>query len=289
MIKKNQEKEANPKKVKEVEKLAEKIKGSRSVLVVGTKGLPSKQFQDIRKKIRKNAEIFIARTNIINRGIDKASVGAKKLEPYIKENTAIVFSQLDPFELSAILSENKTSAAAKVGDVVNEDINIEPGPTDLVPGPVISELGALGLKIAVEDGKISIKQAKVIVKAGEAVNPEAASLMQKLDIKPMSIGLIPIVAYDNETKEIYTEIKIDKEGTLSELKIGLNKALGLAIKLGYICKDTLSYILSKANAEYNKLSSLIKDTKETTEEKTSEEKTEEEKENTQENKSEEEK
>ena len=81
-------------------------------------------------------------------------------------------------------------ARAKVGQIVDDNVVIEPGPTELIPGPVVSELGSLGLKFAVEEGKISIKEGKTILKAGEAVSEAAASIMNKLDMKPIAVGLV---------------------------------------------------------------------------------------------------
>jgi len=187
---------------------------------------------------------------MIIRAIDSIEKGAlKNLKNYLQEDSAIIFSDLDPFELSRQLSKNKSMARAKVGQVVNEDIVIEPGPTEFVPGPIVSELGNLGIKFAVEDGKITIKEKKVILKAGEKVSEETASIMTKLDMKPIAIGLEPIVAYDTKEDRIYEDIKIDKEKVIGEIKTSARKALGLAVKLGYYCKETIGFLLRKASAE----------------------------------------
>ena len=92
-----------------------------------------------------------------------------------------------------------------------DDIVIEAGSTDLPPGPAISELSSAGLKVKIEDGKIAIQESKVIIKKGGKINELAANVMTKLDIMPFKVGFIPEVAYDTKTKQIYTEIKIDKE------------------------------------------------------------------------------
>lgn len=244
-------------KIKQVKEIAEKIKESRSILIVDVKSIPSRQFQEIRKRLRGKADIKIARSSIIKRAIDKASVGAKALEEYVKEDTALFFSQLDPFELSAMLSENKTPVKAKAGDIAQSDIHIDAGPTELVPGPVISELGSLGLKIAVEDGKITIKESKVIVKTGEKISENASSFMNKMDIKPFSIGFTPLAAYDNQDKKVYTNIRIDKEAVLKEAKESHARAFAFAIKLAYPCQDTIKMLLGKASLEYNKLNSFV--------------------------------
>src|SRR3989344_3888733 len=93
-----------------------------------------------------------------------------ELKDHIKEDNAILISQMDAFDLAGKLAESKSPVKAKVGQIAEMDIHIEPGPTELVAGPVVSELGALGLKIEIKGGKIEIKEAKIIVKKGQAIS-----------------------------------------------------------------------------------------------------------------------
>ena len=72
-------------------------------------------------------------------------------------------------------------------NLVYGDIEIKAGPTNLVPGPAISELGALGIQISIDEGKISIKFPKIIVKKGGEISEGVASLLQKLNIYPLSL------------------------------------------------------------------------------------------------------
>lgn len=260
--KNTREKEIPKKKLKIIEEIAELIKSNKSVLFVSIKNLPTSQFQVIKKKLRGKAIIKVVKKNAAIRAIDKIEKGAiKNLKGYLKEDMAIIFSSLDTFKLSAELSENKSKAKAKIGQEVDEDVVIEPGPTELVPGPIISQLGNLGIKFAIEDGKISIKEKKVILKAGEKVDENAADFMNKFDIKPMLVGLEPLVAYDAGEDKIYEDIKVDKEKTLHELKNMYGKALGLAINIAYYCKDTIRFLIGKAGHHENALNRLIKEEK----------------------------
>ncbi|MBU3912850.1 MAG: 50S ribosomal protein L10 [Nanoarchaeota archaeon] len=233
-------------KLRAVDEIESLIKKNKTFMVCSIKGLPGKQFQEIKKKIRDRVKIKVVKKNIVLRAIEKSGIEIKKMEEHIKEDSALLFSNVDAFELSAILSENKTPVGAKTGQIAPSDIEIEPGPTELVPGPVISELGALGLKIAIENGKISIKEKKIIVRTGNAINDAAAGLMSKLDIKPFSVSFEPIAAYDATEHRVYTGIKIDKEESLEELKEAFSRALAFAVKMAYPCSQTISYLLGKA-------------------------------------------
>ena len=202
--------------------------------------------------------MVVVKKSIMNRAIDGVEKGAlKKLKEHVGSDIAIMFSDIDTFELSGMLSDNQGPAKAKTGDIAPEDIKIEPGPTELIPGPAISELGSVGLKVAVENGKLTIKQGAIIVKAGEEIKEKVANVMSKLGIEPMKVGFIPIAAYDAKDDASYVDIKIDKKGALEELRNAIGKALGFAVNVNYISKETASYFILKAVMEEKALSAKI--------------------------------
>ena len=244
-------------KEKQVKSLAEAIKNGKTLMVVSIQGLPSKQFQDIKKTIREHVDIKVAKKNILLRTLKElGKESVLPLEDSIKENSAFAISDSDGFELAGIFNKNKTAMFAKAGQIAPEDIEVKDGPTSLVPGPAISELGALGIQIAVEDGKIAIKQSKIVVKKDGIISGEVASLLQKLDIQPMTIGLEPIAVYDIESEKIFTDIKVNSKEAASSLSSAAGKALGFAQKIVYACKETIGYLLAKANADGEALSKL---------------------------------
>src|SRR5271157_1450380 len=171
----------SPKKIKSVKELSELIKKKETILIASIKNIPASQFQEISKKLRDKAIIKVPKKNLINRVFDSSNEEIKKLKEYVGDSTAIIFSDLDPFELALELMQNRSSIRAKPGQIAPEDIEVSAGPTDLVPGPAITELGALGIQIQIDKGKISIKQAKMIAKKGEKISKSAAEVMSKLD------------------------------------------------------------------------------------------------------------
>jgi len=241
-----------------VEELKKKIEKSPSILIVSIKSLPSSQFQEIKKSLRGKAEIIVTKKSIVNRALESFGKGnLLSFKSYIGADIALIFSDIDVFELSLLLAENQSAAKAKIGDLSPEDIEIEPGPTDLMPGPAISELGSVGLKIVVENGKLAIKKGAVIVKKGEEINDKVANVLAKLDIKPMLVGFIPIAGYDAKEDKIYEDIKIDKKRTLESLRESISKGLGFAVNIEYIAKDTIIYFISKAGIQEMALASKL--------------------------------
>ena len=255
---KNRIKEIPQGKVKIVAEVIAKIKKNPTLLIASTKKLPSSQFHEIKKNLRGKAEIVIAKKSLIIRAMDEVNrASVDNLKQYIVADTALFFSELDAFELSAMLSDNQSPVRAKAGDIAPEDISIEPGPTDLIPGPAISELSGVGLKVAVEGGKLAIKTGAVVAKKGEAIKDNVAAVLGKLNITPMKVGFEPLAAYDAKADKVYSGIKIDKKKTLEELRNLIARALGFAVGRGYPTKETIGFIIGKAGREEKAMQALV--------------------------------
>jgi len=258
---------ANPKaqvselKKQTVKELSGLVKTKKTILIASIKGIPGGQFQEIVKKLRGKAIVKVPKKNLIFRALDSSDSQSKeqveKLKEKIDDAFAILFSDLDAFELSGVLLKNQSPARAKVGQEAPRDIEVPEGPTELIPGPAISELGALGIQIQIENGKITIKESKVIAEEGKKISQGATNLMTKLDIKPFKIGFLPLCAFDTQENKFYSEIKIDREGTLADLKYAAGKALPFAVLIGYISKDTVKVMIGKASAQASKINRIM--------------------------------
>ncbi len=238
-----------------VKELSEAMK-KKTVMVVSIKGLPSAQFQEIKKKLRDRAQIQVAKKSLVRFALDHC--GIKELHdlvPFVDDSTAILFSDSDAFEISGVLAQEKSPAKAKAGQIAPTDIEVHAGPTELVPGPDISALSSVGLIPKVEDGKIAIQQDKVIAKEGDMITENLASIMAKLDIIPFEIGLEPVAAFMEGT--VYKDIKIDIEGVVGELEIAFGRSLSFAVELGYVVPETLDYILGKAKAHEDVITRVV--------------------------------
>jgi large subunit ribosomal protein L10 len=241
-------------KVKELAALMKK----KTVMVISIKGLPSAQFQDIKKKLRSRAKIQVVKKSLVNFALDHS--GVKELHdlvPYVDDSTAMLFSDSDAFEISGILANEKSPAKAKAGQIAPFDIEVKAGPTELLPGPDISALSAVGLAPKVENGKIAIMQDKVILQEGKEVTEAVASIMAKLDIIPFEVGVEPVAAFDNDERRVYGDIKIDIEGMVQTLEYDYGRAFAFAVEMGVVNDQTLDTILGKASAEEGILTRVI--------------------------------
>jgi len=263
-------------KKKIVSELSSLAKNKNTILLVSIKGIPASQYQETVKKFRQTTVVKVPKKSAMIRALDSLDEGEiKKLKDYVGDSTAVLFSDDDAFDISAELLSKKTPVAAKAGQEAPEDIVVQPGPTELLPGPAISELGAVGIQIQIEKGKISIKEEKTILKKGDRISAAAADVMNKLDIKPFSIGFVPIAAFDAKEGKIYSEIKIDKEQTLNDLRYAFGRGLPFAVSVGYISEATIAFLLGKAASHGKALEKFGEPPAEEKKEESTEEKTEE--------------
>jgi large subunit ribosomal protein L10 len=246
--------DAKKAKVKELAELMKK----KTVMVISIKGLPSAQFQDIKKKLRSKAKVQVVKKSLVKFALDHC--GIKELHdlvPHVDDSTAMLFSDADAFEISGILADEKSPAKAKAGQIAPSDIEVKAGPTELIPGPDISALSAVGLAPKVENGKIAVMQDKIIAKAGDEITEALASIMAKLDIIPFEVGIDPVAAYDGEDKKVYVGIKIDKEAMVETLMNDYGRALPFAVELGIANDSTIDLILSRAGVEGNAIDAIV--------------------------------
>ncbi len=245
--------ESKKKVVKELVELMKK----KTIMVVSVKGLPAAQFQEIKKNFRPKGKVIVAKKSLVDFALEHAgNETLKTLVTHVNADCAMLFSDEDAFIISALLADSKTPAKAKAGQIPEEDIYAEAGGTELVPGPDISALSAVGLKVKVEGGKLAIQARAILCKKGEPISPERAAILAKLNIIPFKIGIEPIAAYSNG--KVYANIKINREEFLKDLMNQYARSFAFAVNLSFPTKETLPLILGKAAAHEKAIAMLIK-------------------------------
>jgi large subunit ribosomal protein L10 len=245
--------EAKKKTVKTLANLMKK----KTVMVVSIKSLPSAQFQEIKKKVREKAEIMVAKRSLVDFALEHSgNESLKELVKFIDADCALLFTDDDAFIISGMLADSKTPSKAREGQIAEEDIHVEAGPTSLIPGPDISALSAVGLKVKVENGKIAVSQSAVLVKKGEAINAAKVAILAKLNITPFKIGLEPVAAYSGG--KVYSNIKINKVEFMKDLLAKYARAFAFAVNTPWMTSETMPFILGKAAAHEKAIAGLIK-------------------------------
>jgi large subunit ribosomal protein L10 len=157
-----------------------------------------------------------------------------------------LLSKENPFRIYKMLKQNKSAAAIKPGQVTPKDLVLPAGPTPFAPGPIIGELGMLKIKAGIEAGKVVIKEDAHVAKKGDVVNDKLSSLLQRLGIEPMEIGLNLVAAYENGEILMGDVLDIDEKVFMKKLQSAASEALNLAVDIAYPSKDTIILLIEKS-------------------------------------------
>lgn len=231
--------------VKEFQALAQKYP---IIGAVNMEGLPTPQLQSMRANLRQTDVVLkMTKKRILKIVLEsKQKPGIEKLIPYLKGHPALIFTKENPFKLFKTLEKSKSPAPAKAGQTAPKDIVVLAGPTGFAPGPIIGELGQIGIKAGIENGKVAIKQDSVVVKEGQVVKANVAAILQRLKIEPMEIGLDLVAVY--EDGEIFTQdlLRVDEKQYIENIHQAHTWAFNLSIEAGIYNNDTIEFMIGKA-------------------------------------------
>lgn len=249
--------EVKKREVQDIKDLARKY---RVIGIVNMMNLPALQLQRIKQNL-KDIKLKFSKKRLIKIAFDQLKEEKKnilELKEKLEGMPALLFTNKDPFELAKVINKNKSKAFAKSGQIAPDDLIIPAGPTDFPAGPMIGELGALGVKTKVDAGKIVILDDKLLVKKGEQINEKQASLLSKLGIEPMQIGLDLLFTYEDGEILSKDVLFVDEELYISNIKKAGSEAIALALEIGYVVEDTVELLLAKACREARKLEEVAK-------------------------------
>ena len=244
----------NEAKRKEVEDVKRLLKEYTVLGVVNLQNLPAFNYMKIKYSLRGKIVLKYTKKRFMKIAFDESTdTKLTLLKNYLVGIPALLFTNEDPFRLAQVLKKSKSNAPAKPGDIAPVDIIIPAGPTEFTPGPMIGELGALGIKTQVMEGKIHIKLDKLLVKAGEVITEKNATLMGKLKMEPMSIGFNLVVTYQNGELLEGQVLQVDVEDYENNVSLAVGESMNLALFIGYVSKDTIEQLIMKATREKESL------------------------------------
>jgi len=233
-------------KVKDVEELVEMISNSRVVGVVGVREIPADNLQQMRGSLRGNVEIRMVRNTIARRALEASAPEIRPLADFIEDQTALIFSNDNPFKLSGLLEKGKQPMPIKAGARAPKDIVIEAGETSFSPGPMVGKLQAAGIPAAIKGGKVVINQKITLAKEGEVVVAKTADILKTMEIFPRNVGLELRAAYEGGLIFKAKDLSINVEAQIQELFAASAKAFGFAVEIGYATPKTVGPMLQKA-------------------------------------------
>ena len=240
----------NPKKGETVERVSELAKKYPVIAVTTLSKVRSTQLMAVRKALRGHAEVYVVKNKLAILGLKNAGIkNADQLLSHLSGQNALIFSTYDPFKLFLTLDKSHVYLHARAGDKAPNDIIVPAGNTSLPAGPVLSEFREAGISTKIEGGSIWVNKDSVALKKSGEVTPKLASLLSKLNIKPIRAGLTIALAYEDGLIYSGDLVAIDLEKYRQSLVDAYASAKGLSILIGYVTKETAPEIIAKAYRE----------------------------------------
>ncbi len=241
-------------KHKVVKELIDIFTSNKVIGIVEIGGIPAPQLQKMRSNLHGTATIRSAKNNLIFRALEDAEKqvkGISSLKESVTGQTAIIATDMNPFKLFTQIKSTRTMAPAKGGETAAHDIEIKAGETPFKPGPIVGELQKAGIPAAIQEGKVVIKNDKVVVTRGQKIPADVAQMLTRLEIFPIEIGMDLHSVFENGDiyKPDVLDINIDE--ILGRMRQASTNALNLAIEAGWYNKITIQPLLVKAH--YNAL------------------------------------
>ncbi|MEK6938652.1 MAG: 50S ribosomal protein L10 [Nanoarchaeota archaeon] len=234
-----------------VHTLSGEIKKSPLVGLVNMENLPGQQLQKMRTALKsKGVKMVMARKRLLKLALeDSKRENIQELVEKMKGMPALLFTDGNPFTLYSMIQKSKSPAAAKPGQVSPRDIVVKAGPTSFAPGPIISELAAVGIKTKVDAGKLTVISDTTIAKEGEILSQKVSDTLKRLDIKPMEIGLNLVAVWENGLVFTSKQLHIDEAEYAANLTQAAQWAFNLAVDCAYLTDETIELLLQKAFRE----------------------------------------
>jgi len=237
----------------EIDNIKKLIQSHKVFGMVGIEGIIAIKIQKIRRDLKDVAVIKVSRNTLIERALNQLGENVPGMNKYLDKQTALVFTNESPFKLYKALEQTKTPSAIRAGAIAPADIMVQKGPTSFPPGPILGDLQSAGIPASIEAGKVAIKETKVVCQAGQAVPQKLATMLSKLEIYPLIIGLDLRAAYDKGTIYEPELLAIDESQYLSDIIRAAQNAFNLAVNTAYPTSATIGTLLAKAFAEAKNL------------------------------------
>lgn len=240
-----------PKKKSQMyQQLQELPKQYQTVALIQMSKVRSSQILPLRKTFKDEVLFFSIKDKVAKISLKSLEIpGIKEIADELKGQCMLLFTNMSPFKLNVLLAKNKVMMAARGGDIASIDVVVPAKNTGIAPGPMLTEFKEAGIPTKIDQGTIWISKDTTPVKKGDAINEKLASILGKLDIKPVEAGISLYTALEEGLKYAQDEMVIDIEKIRNEFSQAHQEAVSLSIEAAYITSDNISQILSKA-AQY---------------------------------------
>ena len=235
------------KKVQMYQQLQELPKKYKVIALVRMEKVRSSQLLPLRKKFKGEVEIISIKDKVAQKALASLKIPpVEKLADKLVGQCILLFTNMSPFKLNILLSKNKIMLPARGGDKASIEVVIKAGNTGITPGPILTDFKEAGVATKIDQGTIWITKDSTAAKKGDVISVKLATLLSKLDVKPVEAGIVLNSALEENIVYNQEEIVIDVEKYRDAFARAHQEALALSIEIGYVNKENANIILAKA-------------------------------------------
>jgi large subunit ribosomal protein L10 len=232
----------------EVEAIKELLQEYKSIGVASLQKVRAAQLQALKKNLAGKVYMRVLKNTLMKLAIDElGKEELKRLEEYLAGSNLLLFTDLNPFKLALLLERGKVKTTAKSGDIAAMDVVVPAGNTGQPPGPIISQLNAVGLPTRIESGSVWVSKDTLVVKKGEAINERLAGVLSKLGIKAVEAGLSMRAVLDEGLIIAGDQLKIDVDATRKSVEQSNAEAFALSLSIAYPTSENIVTLLQFAH------------------------------------------
>jgi large subunit ribosomal protein L10 len=236
-------------KAQEVDEIRKLILEHNALGIASLQKVRAAQLQEMKKKLRDVAQVQVIKNTLVRRAVAelKDKPNLEKLSDFLSGSNIYLFTDLNPFNLVLMLEKGRVVTTAKAGDVAAMDVIVPAGNTGLPPGPVISQLGSVGLPTRIESGSVWVSRDTLVAKKGDLIDVRLAGVLSKLGIKAVEVGLIIKAIYENGLVFTADQLHLDVEVFRKSILEAQSNAFNLSLNIGYPMLENISLLLQIAH------------------------------------------
>jgi len=238
------------KKERLIAKLISLLREYPNVLFAELGRMPADQMQRIRRELAPDTRLMVIKKRLVPIAFSQMGERGKVLEPLLDRmprRLVVVATRKKPWEIAIKLREMEAFTDIRPGEVAEEDVVIPSGPTQLMAGPALTDLRAMGIPCRIVGGKIAITEDYVILRKGEKASKQIADVLRLLGVNPVRVYLKVTGAVDSDGVVYGPEILyLTDEDVQKWMAEAVSSAISLGVEVGDANERTIGPMLSRA-------------------------------------------
>eukprot|EP00121_Abeoforma_whisleri_P002475 Awhi_evm1s2221 len=223
------------KKSEYFDRFIECVQKYSKILLVCADNVRSSQLAQVRKSLRGKAEIMMGKNTLIRKILSTILADhpeVQSLIPVVRGNIGFVFTNDSLGSIRDILVENKLPAPARAGAIAQSIVIVPAGPTGMPPEKT-SFFQALGINTKINRGLIELVSDVPLLQVGDKVDASQAELLNKMDIRPFSYGLVVKHVYDSGHLYPVSVLDITEADLVAKFMSGITTVAALSLGMNF--------------------------------------------------------